>query len=348
MQTTRLHRSLPIAVLQSLLVVAAYHASAEQHAEGLELVGRTPYPHCWHAQFVKKGNHLFVTGNETANKLKVVDVSDPANMKVVATSEVCGHNASNTIRVHNDLLLINCYRFIVPVDVSDPLKPKVLVGCEWAPDGLAFDAARVWGYSYAWHKDALFLFGKKLRVYSVEKTFKPRLTATLDLSERGGAGGGPLVGDVFHFVSGGRVVKVDVSRPTEPKVCGTIGLGEPVRGLGIAGNTFFMLGDAPQAEQPKKKEPGRVVVAFDVNDPKAPRKLGHYEGVKRPAHLAIHNKTLYVIGAEEVPKDEREVDGVSLGRAGHWFRYRTVLEAVDISDPSRMSRKARYQFPCTG
>lgn len=333
------------AALLTFLFFSSLCTYAGQYAEGLKLVGRVPYPHCWHAQFVKKGNYLFVTGNETVNKLKIVDVSDPANMKVVATSEVSGHNAANTIRVHENLLLVNCYRSIVPIDISDPLKPKVLTGCEWAPDGLAFDAERVWGYSYVWHRDALFLMGKKLRVYAVEETFKPRLIATFDMSQYGGKASGPLVGDGFYFVCGKKVVCVDVGEPSSPKVSNIYSFDEPVSGLVVSGKTFFTIRRGQEEGKAKKKEGKRVVVAFDVSNPQAPRELGRYEGLRVPARLVVHNKTLYVIGADDVPREEQTIDDVSLGRTSHWFRYRTVLEAVDIADPANMSRKASFQFP---
>ena len=55
-----------------------------QYPESLELVGTVEYPHGWSVGFVKKGNYLFQTAGETSKKLRVIDVSDPTHMRIVA------------------------------------------------------------------------------------------------------------------------------------------------------------------------------------------------------------------------------------------------------------------------
>lgn len=171
--------------LAMLVLAMAPGTTLAQYAEKLELVGTVEYPHGWSVGFVKQGDYLFQTAGETSKKLRVIDASDPAHMKVVAKSEISFNHAAWQARLNGNMLLCNLYSWFVPVDVSDPLKPRTMLGCEWQPKPAGIGGAGWYGYN--WRDDYLYLASADpkmaFRVYKVERTFRPRLIATIDMEQ---------------------------------------------------------------------------------------------------------------------------------------------------------------------
>ena len=80
------------------------------HVAEVRYLSTVKMPHHWAVDFVKRGNLLYVTGSESQRKFAVVDASDPRQMKVIA-EDMAGMYAARNLCLHDDLSLVNLYRF---------------------------------------------------------------------------------------------------------------------------------------------------------------------------------------------------------------------------------------------
>jgi hypothetical protein len=104
-------------------------ASAEKteprYLAGVEYLATLWQPHRWGVDFVKHGHYLLVTGSESQRTFVVVDVGDPRRMKVVAELEAGMYAARNLCR-HGNLALVDYYRWINAMDLTNPAAPEFL------------------------------------------------------------------------------------------------------------------------------------------------------------------------------------------------------------------------------
>jgi len=323
----------------------------------LKLVGTALYPHGWGVNFVKKGNYIFQTKSESDRKLAVIDVSSPQKMKLITEIEA-GYCATRNICLHNNIILCNSYQYILPIDISNPKKPKELKEHIWQPD----KGYRVRPfYSFEWRGKYLYLacadLSKGFRVYKVDKPFKPILIATIDLSSYSSPENKKLLqktwypnsellfsGNIVYVSYGTLLAIIDITNSSSPKLLTCYDAEENIESITLSSSTLYL---SLSGRKGDKLITGRKgVVALDVSNPVKPYKLGRYRDMEIPERILAVDNTLFIVGMETIPEKDKNINGIPFTEGiASIYKYRPVLHIVDISNPSRMKKIADYPFP---
>jgi hypothetical protein len=328
---------------------------------GVDYVSTLKMPHRWAADFVKRGNHLLVSGSESERTFLVVDVSDPRNMKVVAETEA-GMYAGRNLCLKEDLALVNHYAWINPVDITDPTRPELLLGCCWQVDR---EGSGIRLYRFQAVGKHLFVACSKpqvaLRVYEIERVFAPRLVATVDISDKLDDRCARIVsiqrnwypnaemivaGTMLHTSFGPFIAGFDISQPATPKLVYCHAMPQNVVGLALAGRNLFVAMNSRIIGI--RDEPGEnaAVAVVDLSAHATPRVVGEYRGMDVPERMLVSGNTLYLVGEEKTPPEARNLNGVPFTRGlQKAHAHRVALHALDISNPSRPTRRAALAFP---
>jgi hypothetical protein len=348
--------------LLAALPLHAQQPTAPRVIAGVDYVSTIKMPHRWAVDFVKRGNHLFVSGSESERTFFVVDVSDPRAMKVVAETEA-GMYAGRNLCLKDNLALVNYYAWINPVDISDPTRPELQPGCCWQVDTSQLGVRPL--YRFQTVGKHLFVVCSKpqlaLRVYEIERLFSPRLIATVDLADKLDDRATRIMGiqrnwypnaemivagAMLHTSFGPFIAGFDISQPTAPKVVYCHAMPQNVVGLTLAGRTLFVAMDSRIIG--KRDEPGEnaAVAVVDLSVPAAPRVVGEYCDMDVPERMLVSGNTLFLVGEERTPPEARNLNGVTFTRGFQKaFARRVALHVLDISNPANPARRASLAFP---
>lgn len=332
------------------------------HLADVQMAATIRTPHRWGVDFVKRGDYLYVTGSESQRKFLVVDAHDPASLRVVAETEG-GMYAARNLCLFDDFALINCYRWINPIDIRRPERPRLAFGCLWKPDDDADNVPQ--HYRFACRERWLYLAcgdpRRALRTYEIQRDFLPRQIGAVDLSDRIGGESVAIMrrrhnwypnaeiildGERLFTSYGTHLAAFDIREPAAPRVLFCHDLHVNVVGLALRGQTLFVTMNNRWRGRGANPAKQAALLVLDVSDAAAPRPVGLYRDMEVPERMLIDGARLYLIGEERTPGDALHIDGVPMPpalRARHGRR--TALHVLDVSDAARPRCVGRLAFP---
>jgi len=184
--------------------------------------------------------------------LVIVDVSDPAGMRILSTTEDPPH--ANGVASDGDLAVVTDFWNDVTVfDVSSPGNP--VRRSNFDVEGLAQDAVLIGHYA------AIAEGTAGVRMLDLSDPADPVSAA---LIETGGDVNRLRLEGSTLFVGDGRkgLITIDVGDPADPAVLATLPLSGLAAGISVVGTTAWIAGDYTG------------IFAVDVTDPAAPNVLG--------------------------------------------------------------------------
>jgi hypothetical protein len=342
-------------------LLQAQQAETPRRLAGVEYVSTLPMPHRWGVDFVKRGKHLFVSGSESERTFLVVDVTDPRQMRVVAETEA-GLYAGRNLCLKDNLALINHYAWINAVDISDPTRPELMLGCLWRVDP---EGTGVRMYRFQTVGRHLFVASSKaeigFRIYEIDRVFAPRLIATVDLSgslderfqriidahDNWYPNAEMIVsGDLVHTSFGPFIAGFDVRQPTAPRVVYCHAMPQNVVGLALSGTTFFVALSSRIVGPRDDPTEQAALAVVDLSEPGTPRTIGEYRGMEVPERMLADGNTLYLVGAEQTPPKDRNLNGVAFTKGiDKTLGRRVALHVLNVSHPGEPALRASLAFP---
>lgn len=337
-------------------------ASTQSHLADVLMAATIRTPHRWGVDFVKRGDYLYVSGSESQRKFLVVDARDPAGLRVVAETEG-GMYAARNLCLFEEFALINCYRWINPVDIRRPEQPRLAFGCLWKPDD---DAANVPPhYRFACRERLLYLAcgdpRRALRIYEIRRDFSPQPLGAVDLSDRISAESVAIMrrrhnwypnaeivldGERLFTSYGTQLAAFDVRDPAAPRVLFCHDLHVNVVGLALRGRTLFVTMNNRWRGRGANPARQAALLVLDVSEAAAPRPVGLYRDMEVPERMLSDGARLYLMGEERTPDDALHIDGVPMPpalRARH--ARRTALHVLDASDAAAPRCVGRLALP---
>lgn len=314
-------------------------------------------------QVVLDGDHAYIGHMNAPHGTSVLDVSDPANPRIVATIDIPPGLHSHKVRVANDLMLCNreCTRGEMPADdfvglrifdVSHPANPRDI--CHWECAGMGVHRFTFDG-RYAYISAELEGYvGTIVMILDLANPTKPEEVGRWWMEGQWTAGGEtptwegrnhrchhPIRRSDRLYVSywyGGGVI-LDVSDMTKPRMISNIDwsppFGWPTHSLvpidvPIAGHRWMLVADEHVQPLDPDLSPELPAMLWMVNitDETRPIPVSCFQlpelvGIKTPLMTACHQPVETITG-NEVP--------------AAWFA--SGLRVIDISNPLSLKQTA--------
>ncbi|MBD3160825.1 MAG: hypothetical protein GF346_01625, partial [Candidatus Eisenbacteria bacterium] len=228
-------------------------APADVRPKALE---STPWPRDIHSIAVQ-ADLLYLT--DTTPMLKVVDVSDPADTRVIGAMYTA--KRAEVVEAHGDFAYIGyATRTLDVADVSNPQSPHYVTTVPQA-DGVA-DLVALGSLLFA-------VGGDGLRVIDISDPASPSVLGQLSVEGIAIA----VEGTYAYVLDGYRFRVVDVADPAVPTLIGALDT-EAARDFAMAGQHAFLID-------------WRGVQIVDVTDPSQPVEVGRIEGIEMLDATAI-------------------------------------------------------------
>jgi len=272
--------------------------------------------------------------------VRVIDISNPGEPEVVGSIAI---NASAVAISGNYVYVVQLNQALQIFDVSDPANPNP-VGA-YTTNGYFQDV--VVSGSYAYLADRI----TGLHVVDVTQPTAPQLVgkyscSAYDLAISGNyvyVAAQPRVAGTNTFPGGLHIVRV--SEPTNPRLAGRY---DAINAVSVAASTHYAY-----------VVDGNALAAIDVADPASPTLVGGYSVERDARDVALSGTYAYVadgVAGLEVfdisnPADPEHVGGFFVGAPANSVALAGnhallvaggALHAIDISDPANPARVARY------
>jgi len=314
-------------------------------------------------QVVLDGNHAYVGHMQPPHGTSVIDVSDPAHPKVVASIDIPPGLHSHKVRVANDVMVVNRERTrgekpagdfvgLRIFDVSRPGKPRDI--CHWSCAGMGVHRFTFDGrYAYISTEQEGYV-GTIVMILDLKDPTKPEEIGRWWMEGQWTAGGEtpgwkaknhrchhPIRRGDRLYVSywyGGGVI-LDISDMTKPKLISHLDwsppFGWPTHSLvpidvPIAGHRWMLVADEHVQPLDPKLSPELPAALWMVNitDETRPVPVGCFQlpelvGIETPLMTACHQPVETITG-NEVP--------------AAWFA--NGLRVIDIANPLAMKQAA--------
>ncbi|MBI2924511.1 MAG: hypothetical protein HYY24_02270 [Verrucomicrobia bacterium] len=298
------------------------------------------------------GGRVVVLGNYAHVAGLVIDISEPANPKLVSnTGDIHGSDVAvsgNYAYVARSGLALMVYdvtnpaeprqvskvagptsavavagtrayaadfsaRGLAVIDVSDPTQPRRIGGYF----GCTQDVAASGDYVYLADCDGLL-------VLDVSAAANPTRVSELDT---GGDAGAIAVSGQYAYVADWKagLQVIDVANPSAPKRVSGYGTAGWVRNVAVSGRYAYVA--APGDGDYLEGFPGEGLVVLDVSDPATPQLVGRYDSTGDATDVTVAGNYAYLIDLEP---------SFSEGGAGEG------LVVIDISDPANPRRVGSY------
>jgi len=308
----------------------------------LELIGSVQYPHGWGVDFVKKGNYIFQSKSESNLKLAVIDVSNPSHMRLITEIEGGAYAVRNLCLCEKEnILLCNAYQKIIPIDISNPEKPVELMEYIWQPDEYKDKIPPFYQFGY---KDGfIFLLcaelKKAIRVYTIEKPFKPILVATVNLDQykdeeytsfvsKNWYPNEILIDKDLLFASFGNLLAiVDISNPNSPNLINVYKAKENIESITKYENKLFLCLSG-RKNSVEIKEGNEKILVFDISNPAELKEVCSYKKIYIPERILAVKDRLFVVGLEKIPEEIASSLPKTLIEK---YKYIPTINILDIS-----------------
>jgi hypothetical protein len=220
---------------------------------------------CSASSLAVSGNCVYVTA--PLGGLQVIEISDPANPKIVATQNAMWFGG---LAVSEDKLYVAA-RELVVFDVGDPAQPQQL---NWAAEpAIPQDLAVSAGYAYLADGEA------GLQVLDIRNPARPQRVGGCDAA---GSSVGVVIADGYAYVaechsmnSRGGLQVIAVQDPSNPRPLGRCDLGQDVMDVAVSGQYAYVACETI----------GFQVV--DISNPAEPRRIGGDSGQGTGTRLAV-------------------------------------------------------------
>ncbi|MEE8170729.1 MAG: hypothetical protein V3T70_09290, partial [Phycisphaerae bacterium] len=345
---------------------------AEEWAPRLEHAARVFHPHGYGFDFAKRGDFVFFTKRESGRKFGVLDVSDPTHIRLVADIPL-PHYRSDDICLYGDFALVDCWGRIVPVDISEPRRPRPRLDLTWRPD--TDRKSRMPFYEMAVRDDLLFVAmhdpERALRIYRIEPPFRPVLLATVDVARfmtprqremlqikfNGGLRHTQRVvpaNSRIHVATGAFVLGVDVADAANPRLVYVLNPKTYVEDIAVAGNRLFVAtsnrgrpGRKSGEREPLPSGSDLGILMYELSASGLPTMKSAYNGMPIPQRLLLRDGHLIAVGSEPCESGTVYIGGAAISdslREGY-FTQRTVLQVIAWSGFQNARPVGRYVFP---
>jgi hypothetical protein len=185
--------------------------------------------------FKKDGNYLYIAHYAV---ITVVDVSDPTNLKVVASYGLDNASGANSrqIDIQDNLLfaISGTWGSILSIaDISDPVNPQHVITIPSPGGGTPYSVQANGNYMYV--KTNLGLL-----VYNITDPYNPILIKTVATSAATGFSNSiRIYGNYLYLTTNTNLEVLDISNPADPVNVKTISIGT-TSSIEIEGNRLYM------------------------------------------------------------------------------------------------------------
>jgi len=292
--------------------------------------------------------------NLSVMRLKIIDVSNPANPEVIGFTDISGDYIGN-VKVIKDIAYVPYAQWgggggLQVIDVSNPLKP-VTIGS--VNTGFSNNLSVIGNMAYLACGDYLYNQWNGLQIIDISNPYNPNLPGNIGIPlNLGNAYDLKIVGNIAYLTSDFDLQIINVSNPIKPVMMSSTHLD-------LGGDWIEIYEDRAYV---RGWDSVRII---DISDPNYPNNIGH---VDIPAGgVAAMKEIIYVIAGDELsivevsnPSDPGLIGSINIrGTAvdikvaeniayiAYWVsdEWHGGLQLVDVSNPSSMKLLGMVDIP---
>ena len=267
----RFSQSLLPELIKHLVMVACWLSPIAAVAQSVDVIHLGQWP-----GYERRGAHGVAIAGDYAYvgsaDLHVLDIRQPANLKLVAVAQMPGDARGVAVSGHhvcviNERFDTKLFSDLLVFDVSDPTAPRLTAQLQ--DDNFGFFTALAVGGGYAcvgdqgvYNSQTGNYVGGRLRIIDISDPANPTQVGALAVN---GIQDVEIVGNYAYLAAGSDGLQViDISVPSSPRRVGSVNYGATAFGVAVEGQQVFLA------------EYGGLRVV-DVSNPALPVQLGSLE-----------------------------------------------------------------------